>query len=126
MCTAFPAGALTWRAVLTIQKTRSISTQGRQGYGNRMFWVLQLPRADLLPPGAAGGAAIGIGFGGSFLEELDELDQDPLDVANDGHFRSADLADFGRVDIDVDDFGVRGEGGEASGDAIVEAHAERD
>src|ERR1035441_6407158 len=88
--------------------------------GGRVVGVLQLPRADLLPPGAAGGAAIGIGFGGSFLEELDELDQDPFDVADYGHFGSADLADFGRVDIDVDDFGVRGEGGEASGDAMVD------
>ena len=36
------------------------------------------------------------------------------------------LADFGGIDIDVDDLGVRREGGEAAGDAIVEAHAEGD
>ena len=58
--------------------------------------------------------------------QLVELDEDALDVADDGHFGRADLADFGGVDIDVDDFGVGGEGGEASGDAIVEAHAEGD
>ena len=33
---------------------------------------------------------------------------------------------FGGIDIDVDDFGVRREGGEAAGDAVVEAHAEGD
>ena len=66
------------------------------------------------------------GAAGRLDEELGELDEDALHVADDGHFGSADLADFGGIDIDVDDFGVRGEGGEASGDAIVEAHAEGD
>ena len=36
------------------------------------------------------------------------------------------LADLGGVDIHVDDLGVRREGGQAAGDAVVEAHAERD
>ena len=49
-----------------------------------------------------------------------------LDVAHDRHVRRAVLADLGGIDIDVDDFGVRREGGEAAGDAVVEAHAEGD
>ena len=36
------------------------------------------------------------------------------------------LADFGRVDIHVDHLGVRREGRQAAGDAIVEAHAQGD
>ena len=92
----------------------------------RVVGMLDLPLADLVPPGAAGGAALAIGLGGSLGEELGELDENALDVADDGDFGSAVLADFGGVDIDVDDFGVRGEGGEASGDAVVEAHAEGD
>ena len=43
-----------------------------------------------------------------------------------GTSASAVLADFGGIDIDVDDFGVGGEGGEAAGDAVVEADAEGD
>ena len=35
--------------------------------GGRVVGVLVLPGADLLPPGAAGGAALGIGLGGSLL-----------------------------------------------------------
>src|ERR1017187_3332114 len=94
--------------------------------GGGVVGVLVLPGADLMPPGAAGGAARGIGFGGSFGEELGEFDEDAFDVADDGDVGSADLADFGGVDIDVDDFGVWGEGGEAAGDAVVEADAEGD
>ena len=47
-------------------------------------------------------------------------------VADDGQVRDAVLADFGRIDIDVDHLGVRSESGEAAGDAVVEADAEGD
>src|ERR1017187_6820159 len=94
--------------------------------GGRVVGVLFFPCADLMPPGAAGGTARGIGLGGSFGEEFGELDEDAFDVADNGDFGSADLADFGRVDIDVDDLGVWGEGGEAAGDAVVETDAEGD
>src|ERR1019366_8608316 len=63
---------------------------------------------------------------GSFGEDFGEFDEDAFDIADDGHFGSADLADFGGADIDVDDFGMGGEGGEAAGGAVVEAYAEGD
>ncbi len=37
-----------------------------------------------------------------------------------------DLADLGRVDVDVDDFGVRGELGDLAGHAVGEARAHGD
>jgi hypothetical protein len=49
-----------------------------------------------------------------------------LHVAHDGQVGGAVLADLGRVDVEVDDLGVGSEGGEAAGDAVVEADAERD
>ena len=65
-------------------------------------------------------------LGGGLGEHLVELGEHAFDVADDGHVGSAVLADFGGVDIDVNDLGVRGEGGEAAGDAVVEADAEGD
>src|ERR1019366_7751572 len=94
--------------------------------GGGVVGVLVLPGADLMPPGAAGGAARGIGVGGGFGGGLGGFYGGAFDVADDGDFGSADLADFGGVDIDVDDFGVRGEGGEATGDAVIEADAKGD
>ena len=87
--------------------------------------MLLFPLADLAPPGAAGGGMLfvaGLGFG----EQLVELGEHALHVAHDGHVGGAVLADFGGVDIDVDDLGVRREGGQAAGDAVVEADAEGD
>ena len=43
-----------------------------------------------------------------------------------GTSADAVLADLGRVDVDVDDLGVRRERGELAGDAVVEPRAERD
>ena len=46
-----------------------------------------------------------------------------LKVADNGDLHLADLADLGRVDVDMDDFGVRGELGELAGHAVGEARA---
>ena len=62
----------------------------------------------------------------ALLQQLVELREHALHVAHDGHVRRAVLADLGRVDIHVDHLGVRREGGQPAGDAVVEAHAERD
>ena len=61
-----------------------------------------------------------------FRQQLVQLVEHALDVAHDGHVGGAVLADLGRIDIHVDHLGVRREGGEAAGDAVVETHAERD
>ena len=63
---------------------------------------------------------------GEFRQTLGQLWQHALDVADDGDVGGAVLADFGRIDIDVDHFGMRREGGQTAGDAVVEADAERD
>ena len=47
--------------------------------------------------------------------------QDFLHVAHDGHIGRADLAHLGGIDIHMDHLGVRREGGEPSGHAVVEA-----
>ena len=44
------------------------------------------------------------------LRRRDELSSDPLGVTDDGNISRPHLADLGRVDVDVDDFGVGGEG----------------
>ena len=45
----------------------------------------------------------------SGLHGLDQLGDDLAAVADDRHVGGAVLADLGRVDVDVDDLGVRGE-----------------
>src|SRR5206468_434394 len=52
--------------------------------------------------------------------------QDTSDVSDDGHVHTYVLADFGRVDVDVDDLGLRREAGEFAAGAVVHAHADRD
>ena len=47
-------------------------------------------------------------------------------VAGDGHVGTADLAELGRVDVDVDDLGLGGEGADLAGDPVVEAAAQGD
>lgn len=47
-------------------------------------------------------------------------------VAHDRDVRGAVLADLGRVDVGVDDLGVRGEAVQLAGDAVVEAGSEGD
>ena len=60
------------------------------------------------------------------LELLDQPGGDVLGVADDGDERRDVLADLGRVHVDVDDLGVRREGLELAGDAVVEARPEGD
>ena len=59
-------------------------------------------------------------------QHLDQLGDDGLDVADDRHVGMAVLADLGRVDIGVDDLGLRREGVELPGHPVVEAGAQRD
>ena len=60
------------------------------------------------------------------VQHLVELLQHALHVAHDGQVGRAVLADLGRIDIHVDHLGVRREGRQAAGDAVVEAHAQGD
>ena len=97
------------------------------GVGRRRVQrMLFFPGADLAPPGAARGGALFVGRHGVLYDQLVELAEDALHVAHDRHFRRADLADFGRVDVHVNHFGVRREGRQTSRHAIVEAYAEGD
>ena len=53
------------------------------------------------------------------------IDDQPA-VAGDPHVGRADLAQLGRVDVDVDDLGLRGEGADLAGDPVVEPGAQAD
>ena len=76
---------------------------------------------------ARAAACLRLAFGREFLRAtLFSFCEHALHVAHDGHIGGAILADFGGIDIHMDDFGVRREGGQAAGDAVVEAHAEGD
>ena len=63
---------------------------------------------------------------GFLLDRGDDARDDALQIADDGHLRLADLADLGRVDVDVDDLGMRGELGELARHAVGEARTRRD
>ncbi len=58
------------------------------------------------------------------LDGDDQVGEHLAGVADDRHVRRAVLADLGRVDVGVDDLGVRGEAVQLAGDAVVEAGAE--
>ena len=64
--------------------------------------------------------------GEQVLDRPDDLAGDVLAVADDRHVGPAHLALLGRVDVDVDDLGLRGEAVDLAGDAVVEAGAEGD
>ena len=57
---------------------------------------------------------------------LGQFRNDFLDRAHDRDVGRAVLGNFRRVDVRVDDLGVRGEGLQDAGDAVIEARAERD
>ena len=57
-----------------------------------------------------------------FGEEGEHLARIALDAHRDGD----DFPDFGRVDVDVDDVGLRGVGVHGAGDPVVETHAHGD
>ena len=89
--------------------------------------MLVLPVADLLPPGRARGGVLRLHrrlpvSASSLLSFSSTRFTSPTIGTSGVRF----LPIFGGIDIDVDHFGVRREGGEAAGDAIVEAHAEGD
>ena len=82
------------------------------------------PATDGVPPvGTLGGLELAH-FGFELAHDLVELGENLFGVADDGEFGVADLGDFAGVDVDVDDLGVGGEGGEAAGDAVVETDTE--
>ena len=83
--------------------------------------VLLLPAAQLLPPGVEPGA---VGLQRPVL--AGQLRQHLLDVADDRDVGADVLGDLRRVDVDVDDLGVRRELGQLAGDPVVEAGADRD
>ena len=60
------------------------------------------------------------------LDGDDQVGDDLAAVADDRHVGVPVLGDLGRVDVGVDDLGVRGERVELAGDPVVEAGAERD
>ncbi len=90
--------------------------------------VLVVCQRELLLPRPHGGEPRRVVGGGPgverLLERAVELGDDDLGVADDRHVGVADLADLGGVDVDVDHLGVRGEGIDPPGDAIVEARPE--
>ena len=69
--------------------------------------VAGLPLPDLLHPCAAVGLGLLAAKGVDGLHQL--LDHQPA-VADDGHLRPLHLVQLGRVDVDVDDLGIRREG----------------
>ena len=76
--------------------------------------MLVLPVADLRVHHAARAAAFfGLNSGSSSCRFLIELLQHALHVADDRDIGHAVLADFGRIDIHMDDSGVAGEGWQA-------------
>src|SRR6266853_1198710 len=87
-----------------------------------------------LAPMAAGHGAVPLrpvgGDGGRFAQLRLDGGGDGLDgrpaVGGDADVGPADLADLGRVDVDVDDLGQGGEGGVLAGHPVVEPGAEGD
>ncbi len=85
--------------------------------------VLLPPVGELSEPGGPVGRAV-LALP---LRQLDgELADHVLAVADDRHVGDPVLTDLGRVDVDVHDLRVGGEGRELAGDAVVEPRAERD
>ena len=62
----------------------------------------------------------------SGLDARHERAEHVAQVADDADVDGNDLADLGGVDVDVDLLRLTGVGADVAGDAIVEAHAERD
>ena len=63
---------------------------------------------------------------GHGLDHRRQRREHALRVAHDRHLDRDVLADLGRVDVDVDDAGVRRVRADVAGHPVVEAHAERD
>ena len=79
---------------------------------------------EALPPAAhQSQPLLGVRLGARLLQRGVEPGEHALEIAYDGHLHLADLADLGRIDVYVDDPGVRGELGELAGHAVGEAGA---
>ena len=102
----------------------SITNWGLSGVALRGRVIVQreslLPARDAAPPLRADRA------GSRGCEGPHQFGDDPPAVADDRHVRPADLAQLGRIDVDVDDLGVRGEIGDPAGHPVVEAGAQGD
>ena len=85
--------------------------------------VLLPPVCDLLHPGSDVGPPRGRE---DLAGLLGELGKEQLEVADQRNGGGHQLGDLGRVDVQMDDLGLGGEGRELAGDAIVEAGAQRD
>ncbi len=78
--------------------------------------MVLLPVFDLLEPGIL----LSVLF-----EHSEHIPQDRLHVTDNRHINAFVLADFGRVDIDMDNLGVGSEGIRFAGYAVIEPHADR-
>ena len=88
--------------------------------------MLFLPQTDLPPPGAPRVRQLRVGRARGLAQQFVEFAQNPLHIAHDGHIGRAVLPDLRRVDIHVDHLGVRREGRQPAGHAVVEARAQGD
>src|SRR5204863_6520397 len=78
--------------------------------------IALLPLVDLPPPRAEV----------SSDDERNQRVEDAARVAEEREVGEAVLPDLRFVDVEVDDAGLRSEGGELAGDPVVEARADRD
>ena len=83
-------------------------------------------REATTPLGDLGEPRCGDGLGAGLGHRLVDAGEHAAKVADDGDLHLADLADLGRVDIDMDDVGMRGELGELARHTVGEARARRD
>ena len=87
-----------------------------RGVGGLDALDLTPPRRDVNPP-----------LSGDVVTELGTQGRDDVgQIANDRDVGGADLGDLGRVDVDVDDRGLRGEGVWPTGDPVIEAGPQAD
>ncbi len=88
--------------------------------------VLRLPAVDLRMPGSQIAAVKLCQLLLALSGLQHHLGQYVLDVADDRQVDTDILLDRGRVDVDMDDLGVRRKGGDLAGDPVVEAGADGD
>ncbi len=78
------------------------------------------PFPDLLEP------LVGCGLHAGLFRRVRDAGEHAFQVADDRHLNLADLADLGRIDVDMDDLGVRREFGKLARHAIGEARTASD
>ncbi len=84
--------------------------------------AIAAPLVDLLPPAGHG---LGIRRLADLLDDGDHLGQHAVDWANDRNICLDGLGDGCRINVDVDDLGIRAELGRAVDDAVIETRADR-